>query len=69
MSRPTLNRSALRIADLKRRRPVGSRLLNVKIHAHDAIAQLAKQLGVSKTEMVVALLNEALEAWRKRVNL
>jgi hypothetical protein len=37
--------------------------MNVKIpmHEHDAIARLAKQLGTSKTEVIVALLNAGLE--------
>jgi hypothetical protein len=56
-------RSNLRIADLKRRQPTSRRLINVKIPAHqaDAIAQLADQLGTSKTEVIVALLNTGLE--------
>jgi GH24 family phage-related lysozyme (muramidase) len=63
MSIPSADRSTLRIADLKQRQPTGFRLVNVKIPAHqaDAIAQLAKRLGTSKTEVVIALLNAGLE--------
>jgi predicted XRE-type DNA-binding protein len=58
-----MDRSQLRIADLKQRQPRNNRLMNVKIpmHEHDAIARLAKQLGTSKTEVIVALLNAGLE--------
>lgn len=57
------NRSQLRIADLKQRVPSGSRLMNVKIPAHlvDAVGRLAKQLGTTKTDVVIALLNAGLE--------
>ena len=56
-------RSELRIADLKRRVPTATRLMNMKIPAHlgDAIDQLAKELSASKTEVVIALLNAGLE--------
>ena len=55
-------RSELRIADLKGRMPSATRLMNVKLPAHlsDAIDRIAKRLGASKTEVVVALLNEGL---------
>lgn len=58
------SRSALRIADLKRRPVSGSRLMNVKIPARlsQAIADLAEEFGTSKTEIVVALLNTGLDA-------
>ena len=64
MSRPSADRSTLRIADLKQRKPTGFRLMNVKISAQqaDAIAQLATRLGANKTEVVIALLNAGLEA-------
>jgi GH24 family phage-related lysozyme (muramidase) len=57
-------RSNLRIADLKQRQPTSRRLINVRIPAHqaDAIARLADQLGTSKSEVIVALLNAGLEA-------
>jgi hypothetical protein len=66
MRRPTIQpvRSELRLADLKARQPVSSKLMNVKIPAHlaDAIDKLARTLNVSKTTVVTALLNEALNA-------
>lgn len=66
MKRPTLqpSRSELRLADLKARGPVSDRLMNVKIPAHvaEAIAKLASRLNVSKTAVVIALLNEGLNA-------
>ncbi len=69
MKRPALQRSELRLADLKARRPVADRLMNVKVpaHLHDAIAKLASTLNVSKTEVVVVLLNEGLAQAKKRV--
>jgi hypothetical protein len=56
-------RSELRIADLKRRMPTTTRLINVKIPAHlgAAIDRMAKELGASKTEIVIALLNAGLD--------
>jgi hypothetical protein len=58
------SRSALRIADLKRRPVSSSRLMNVKIPARlgEAIDGLALKFGTSKTEIVVALLNTGLDA-------
>ncbi len=58
------SRSGLRIADLKRRPVSSSRLMNVKIPAglSDAIDNLAREFGTSKTEVVVALLNTGLDA-------
>ncbi len=55
-------RSQLRLADLKSRIPTGSKLMNVKIPAHitQAVDDLAKRIGTSKTEVIVALLNEGL---------
>ena len=63
MSTTPIPRSQLRIADLKRRVPAGSRLMNVKIPAHlsDAIARLAKELDSSKTAVIIGLLNTGLE--------
>jgi hypothetical protein len=57
-------RSALHISDLKQRVPTRSTLANVKLPAVlvDAIERLAKELGVSKVEVTVALLNEGLAA-------
>jgi hypothetical protein len=58
-----LMRSELRLSDLKKREYSSSRLMNVKIPAYvsDAIQKVADDLGASKTEVVIALLNEGLE--------
>jgi hypothetical protein len=63
------SRSALRIADLKRRPASRSRLMNVKIPAAmgAAIDSLAQKFGASKTEIVVALLNTGLDAAATKV--
>lgn len=67
-------RSDLRLTDLQRRGKGTSKLMNVKIPAHvsDAIQRVAKDLGASKTNVVIALLNEgldvttdALRGWRR----
>jgi hypothetical protein len=57
-------RSDLRLNDLRHRDRGASKLMNVRIPAHvsDAIHRVAKSLGVSKTEVVIALLNEGLDA-------
>jgi len=54
----------LRLADLKARRPVSDRLMNMKIPVEfaDAIDKLTRRLNTSKTAVVVALLNEGLNA-------
>ena len=59
-----MTRSELRVRDLKKREFSGSRLMNVKIPAYisDAIEKVARELGASKTEVVIALLNEGLDA-------
>ena len=56
-------RSDLRLTDLHRRDRGVSKLMNVKIptHVSDAIQRVAKALGASKTEVVIALLNEGLD--------
>lgn len=63
----------LRLQDLMKRERSASRLMNVKIPAYvgDAIERLATEVGASKTEVVIALLNEglavsetAVKAWR-----
>jgi len=56
-------RAELRLSDLKSRERTTSRLMNVKIPAYvsDAIQKVASDLGASKTEVVIALLNEGLE--------
>lgn len=57
-------RGELRLSDLKKREHTSSRLMNVKIPAYvsDAIQKVASDLGASKTEVVIALLNEGLDA-------
>jgi hypothetical protein len=64
----TAERSNLRLSDLKKRTPTGTRLMNVKVPTHviTAIDRLAKQLNTSKTSVVVALLNEGLAAEQKK---
>ena len=56
-------RSELRIEDLKRRVKSPTRLMNVRIPTTvgDNIERLAEELGASKTEVVIALLNAGLE--------
>jgi len=56
-------RSDLRIADLRRREGSPSKLMNVKIPVElsDAIDRVVKDLGVAKTDVVIALLNEGLD--------
>ncbi len=63
-------RSKLRLTDLKTRSPSGTRLMNVKVPVDTlgAIEQLAKRLDASKTEVVVALLNEALATAREKTS-
>jgi hypothetical protein len=57
-----VERSNLRLRDLKARTPTVTRLMNVKLPADvaDAVDRLSKRLKTSKTQVVVALLNEAL---------
>jgi len=57
-------RENLRLSDLKNRERSSSRLMNVKVPAYvsDAIQRLADDLGASKTEVVIALLNQGLDA-------
>ena len=56
-------RSDIRLTDLRRRDRGISKLMNVKIPSHvsDAIQRVARDLGASKTEVVIALLNEGLD--------
>ena len=63
-------RSELRLSDLKKREYSSSRLMNVKIPAYvsDAIQKVANDLGASKTEVVIALLNEGLEVAMKSLH-
>lgn len=72
-------KSDLRLDDLHHREKAASKLMNVKIptHVSEAIHRVARQLGASKTEVVIALLNEgldvsaeALKGWKKpKINL
>ena len=57
-----IDRDKLRLSDLKTRTPTGTRLMNVKVPIDivAAVDRLSKQLNASKTDVVVALLNEAL---------
>jgi hypothetical protein len=63
-----IDRSGLRLRDLKARTPSSTRLMNVKVPIATlaAIDRLAKQLNTTKTSVVVALLNEALAVAQKR---
>ncbi|MBI4517970.1 MAG: hypothetical protein HY699_19370 [Deltaproteobacteria bacterium] len=56
-------RADLRLTDLRGREKSASKLMNVKIPVHisDAIQRVARDLGASKTEVVIALLNEGLD--------
>jgi len=65
------SRSELRIADLKEHPRVATRLMNVKVPSKlfEAIERIAKQLDVSKTDVVVALLNAGLDAARAKLSL
>ena len=61
-------RSPLRIADLMRGTKTTNRQMNVRIPEHlaEAIGQLAKNVGASKTELMLALLNEGLDVVGKK---
>jgi len=61
-------RSNLRLKDLKAKTPTASKLMNVKVPVDtlDGIDRLAKKLNATKTNVVVALLNEALAVVGKR---
>ena len=56
-------RSDLRLRDLGKSEKAVSKLMNVKIptDVSDAIHRVAKEMGASKTEVVIALLNEGLD--------
>jgi hypothetical protein len=62
-------RGDLRLNDLKKREYSSSRLMNVKIPSDvsDAIRNMAEDLGASKTEVVIALLNEGLVVARNSI--
>ncbi|HVM96736.1 MAG TPA: hypothetical protein VMT89_10120 [Candidatus Acidoferrales bacterium] len=55
-------RSELRLKHLKNRERSTARLMNVKIPANvsDAIERVARDLDASKTDVVIALLNQGL---------
>lgn len=56
-------REDLRLRDLGRRPRTPSKLMNVKIpvDVSNAIHRVARELGASKTDVVIALLNEGLD--------
>ncbi len=56
-------RADIRLVDLRGREHVRSKLMNVKIPAEvsNKIHQVADELKASKTEVVIALLNEGLD--------
>jgi hypothetical protein len=53
----------LRIADLKARKPRATRMMTIKLPGHiaEAISRLAEELGTTKIEIAIALLNAGLE--------
>jgi hypothetical protein len=63
-----IERSNLRLRDLKARTPTATRLMNVKLPLDvvTAVDRLSKKLNTSKTQVVVALLNEALANAQKK---
>ncbi len=56
-------RADIRLGDLRGREHAASKLMNVKIPAEvsDRIQRVANSLKASKTEVVIALLNEGLD--------
>ncbi len=62
-------RSDLRISDLKARIPTPSRLMNVRLPSDlwDAINRMARELGASKTQVVLALLNTGLDVAQNKL--
>jgi hypothetical protein len=63
-----IERSNLRLSDLKTRTPTATRLMNVKlpIDVVTAVDRLSRQLNTSKTQVVIALLNEGLAGAQKK---
>jgi hypothetical protein len=57
-------RADIRLQDLKQRERSTSRLMNVKVpvDVSEAIRRVARDLKASKTDVVIALLNEGLAA-------
>lgn len=64
----TAPRGHLRLADLKQRQHVATRMMNTKIPAYVAerIDKIATHIGATKTEVVVALLEAGLDAAKRR---
>lgn len=64
----TPERSNLRLSDLKTRTHTAMRLVNVKVPIEIAttIDRLAKQFKATKTQVIVALLNEGLAIAQKK---
>jgi hypothetical protein len=64
MRRRADSRVDLRLEDLRHRSRLASKLMNVKIPAAVSrrIQEVATTLNASKTEVVIALLNEGLDA-------
>lgn len=62
MKKPEV-RSQLRLADLKQQPRVATRLMNVKVptKVFAEVERIDKRLDVSKTEVIVALLNTGLD--------
>lgn len=56
-------RADLRLSDLERKK-MPSKLMNVKVpdNVSEGIDRVAEELGCSKTAVVIALLNEGLDA-------
>jgi hypothetical protein len=63
MSTRVGDRSNLRIADLKGRKPRATRQVNWKlpIHLIEAVNRMAEEMGTTKTQIIIALLNAGLE--------
>ncbi len=63
-----IERSNLRLSDLKSRTPSGARMMNVKVPLDvvTAIDRLSKELNATKTSVVAALLNEGLAIAQKK---
>jgi hypothetical protein len=63
----TGDRSNLKIADLMRRKPAPTKLMNVNVPGNilDSIERMADELDSTKTTLVIALLEAGLEAGGK----
>ncbi len=64
-----MKNSELRIADLKSSPRIATRLMNVKVptKVFTEIERIARELDVSKTDVVVALLNSGLDVARNKL--